>query len=136
VLLGFHHACLVAKDYQEAIHFYVDLLGFQVRRQSYSQSKKRKKLELFLNGVYVLEVFIYDDEAESIPPARGSGIDHLSFVAADIDRMLSYLSENGVKVSSIFEDKQSGEKYFFFYNKDGIKHEIFSASAPQEGLLE
>jgi glyoxylase I family protein len=132
MLSAFHHVCLVASDYQEAVHFYVDLLGFQVYRQSYSQSKKRKKMELFLNGVYVLEVFIYDDGAEGVFSDRGSRIDHLSFLTTDVDGMMSHLSRNGVEVSPIFWDKQSGDKYFFFYNKDGIKHEIFGADGEKQ----
>jgi glyoxylase I family protein len=132
MLLGLHHVCLIVSNYQEAIHLYVDLLGFRLYRQSYSQSKKRKKLELFLNGVYVLEIFVYDDTVENIQHIQMSGIDHLSFLTADVEKVRNYLSINGVKVSPVLVDEQSERKYFFFYNSDGTKHELFSAGDDAE----
>jgi glyoxylase I family protein len=55
------------------------------------------------------------------------GIDHLSFSVENVAQVRDHLIRNNVEVSPIFIDEQTGKEYAFFYNKDGLKHELFSA---------
>ena len=43
-----HHVAIIASDYEKSRHFYVDLLGFEVIRENYRESRGDYKLDLRL----------------------------------------------------------------------------------------
>ena len=51
-----HHVAIIASDYEKSRHFYVDLLGFEVVRENYRESRGDYKLDLKL-GDCELELF-------------------------------------------------------------------------------
>ena len=40
--LEFHHISVIASDYEEAVRFYVDYMGFEIFRESFSVNKNAK----------------------------------------------------------------------------------------------
>lgn len=124
--LAFHHVCLIASDYQEAKEFYIDLLGFALKRESYSRAKKRRKLELYLHESYLLEVFIYDAPPPATDVTTETGFAHMAFSVESVDKAVQALRGHGVKATDAVLDEQTGKQYAFFYNPDGIKHELYS----------
>ena len=51
-----HHVAIIASDYEKSRHFYVDLLGFEIVRENYRESRGDYKLDLKL-GDCELEIF-------------------------------------------------------------------------------
>lgn len=128
MILGFHHACLIADDREEAIRLYAGLLGMTVGCTTYSPEKKRWKLQFSLNGTYLLEVFVFDDPIEARHAQASAGLDHISFLVEDVFSCVTRLSAEGITVSPVMIDEQTGRLYAFFYHPNGIKHELYQSS--------
>ena len=41
-----HHVAIIASNYEQSKHFYVDLLGFEVIRENYRKERDSYKLDL------------------------------------------------------------------------------------------
>lgn len=63
-----HHVAIIVSDYEAAREFYVEKLGFRVKRENYRPERGDWKLDLRLSDTVELEIF-----AEKNPPARVSG---------------------------------------------------------------
>ena len=61
-----HHVAIIVSDYEAAREFYVEKLGFRVKRENYRPERGDWKLDLRLSDTVELEIF-----AEKNPPARG-----------------------------------------------------------------
>jgi hypothetical protein len=58
-LLGVHHIALICSDYAVSKAFYTEVLGLQVLREVYRAERDSYKLDLMVNGQYVLELFSF-----------------------------------------------------------------------------
>ncbi|MDD3260455.1 MAG: HAD-IA family hydrolase, partial [Oscillospiraceae bacterium] len=117
-LTAFHHVCVVAKEEAAALAFYTKGLGLEVMRTSYSENRHAKKLELALNGRYVLELFVPDQPA----PA---GFEHVSFLVRDLPCLLKTMRAGGCKTEGPKLDRATGKQYAFLYDPDGLKIELY-----------
>lgn len=127
--LEFHHICLIAPDYEEAVRFYVDYMGFDLFRESFSSNKNARKLELYSGGRYIAELFIKEDSVCTGVQADAElslpGFNHLSFLAEDVEQMLGRMSEKGVPVTEVKIDRITGKKYGFCWDPTGTKIEFY-----------
>lgn len=127
--LTFHHVCAVASDYRKAVEFYVECLGFEIYRESYSIHRNAKKLELYSNGRYVIELFVREDDRKvsdiGSEKADKTGLDHVSFILEDVEGTLIRLKAKNVRVSEVKKDISTGKKYGFCWDPDGIKIEFY-----------
>ena len=46
-----HHVAIIGSDYEKSKHFYVDLLGFQVIRETYRAERRDHKIDLQLDDL-------------------------------------------------------------------------------------
>ena len=127
--LEFHHICLIAPDYEEAVRFYVDYMGFDLFRESFSSNKNARKLELYSGCRYIAELFIKEDSVCTGVQADAElslpGFNHLSFLAEDVEQMLGRMSEKGVPVTEVKIDRITGKKYGFCWDPTGTKIEFY-----------
>lgn len=127
--LEFHHICVIASDYEEAVRFYVDYMGFEIFRESYSTNKNAKKLELYSGGRYIAELFIkeagtgrkQERAADTVVP----GFNHLSFLTEDVEYMVERMAGNNVPVTEVKTDRITGKKYAFCWDPEGTKIEFY-----------
>ena len=127
--LEFHHICLLAPNYEEAVRFYVDYMGFEIFRESFSVNKNAKKLELYSGGRYIAELFIREDgtnrkEDKTADPAL-PGFNHFSLLTDDVERMVERMSKNDVPVTEVKRDRITGKKYAFCWDPEGTKIEFY-----------
>ena len=124
--LVFHHVSIVAPDYRSAVEFYVDYLGLRIYGESYSYNRNARKLELYCRGEYVIELFVKEKRGSGLKiKEERSGLDHVAFLTEDVEEMLRYLKEKGVRVSEVREDMRTGRKYGFCQDPDGTKIEFY-----------
>ena len=127
--LEFHHISVIASDYEEAVRFYVDYMGFEIFRESFSVIKNAKKLELYSGGRYIAELFIREDgtnrkEDKTADPAL-PGFNHFSLLTDDVERMVERMSKNDVPVTEVKRDRITGKKYAFCWDPEGTKIEFY-----------
>ncbi len=124
-LKGVHHIAIICADYEKSKQFYTSVLGLQIVREIYRENRDSYKLDLALNGQYIIELFSFPN-----PPARTSqpescGLRHLAFEVADIEQAILEMSEKGVVFEPIRVDEFTQKKFTFFSDPDGLPLELY-----------
>lgn len=125
-LLGIHHVAILTDNYEKSKKFYTEVLGFQVMAETYRENRNSWKLDLALDGGYMIELFSFPDfrERASLPEAKG--LRHLAFSVADVEQARTFLLDKGVeKVEEIRIDELTGKKFLFFYDPNGQPLELY-----------
>jgi glyoxylase I family protein len=120
-----HHIAIICSDYGRSKDFYTRILGFSIVREVYREERRSYKLDLAMNGHYVIELFSFPD-----PPARPSrpeacGLRHLAFAVDDLERGVEELKMQGVKTEPIRIDEFTGKRFTFFADPDGLPLELY-----------
>lgn len=120
-----HHIAIIVSDYEQSKHFYTEVLGLELIAETYREARHSYKLDLGLNGRYVIELFSFPN-----PPARPSrpestGLRHLAFEVDDINATVQYLVEKGIAVEPIRTDELTGKRFTFIADPDGLPIEFY-----------
>ncbi len=124
-LTAVHHIAIIVSDYETSKRFYTETLGFSVLSEHYRAERESYKLDLALNGHYLIELFSFPN-----PPARPSrpealGLRHLAFAVPDLDAAIAHLNQRGVLTEPIRTDEQTGRRFTFFADPDGLPLELY-----------
>lgn len=113
-LQAVHHIAIICSDYEASKAFYTDLLGFTIIREVYREDRDSYKLDLALNGAYIIELFSFPDAPErpSYPEARG--LRHLAFEVMNIKNAVDELRHYGIEVEDIRTDPYTSRRFTFF----------------------
>jgi len=124
-LAAIHHIAIICADYQQSKKFYTEILGLEVLRETYREERHSYKLDLLLNGHYVIELFSFPDPPErpSLPEARG--LRHLAFKVRDLDKAVGFLKEKGIPAEPIRIDEMTGKRFTFFSDPDDLPLELY-----------
>jgi len=120
-----HHIANICSDYQRSKSFYVDILGLEIIRETYRAERKSYKLDLGLNGEYILELFSFPD-----PPKRPSrpdalGLRHLAFEVDNVEETVLALRKKGIEVEPIRVDGNTHKKFTFIADPDDLPIEFY-----------
>ena len=119
-----HHIAIIASDYNKAKEFYVDKLGFKVKREV--ERKEREDFIIFLDGGENIEIELF---IEKNPPKRltrpeARGLRHLAFRVDDIYKSVEELKKRGIETEEIRIDPLNGKHMTFFFDPDGLPLEL------------
>lgn len=119
-----HHIAIIASDYDKAKEFYVDKLGFKVKREV--ERKEREDFIIFLDGGENIEIELF---IEKNPPKRltrpeARGLRHLAFRVDDIYKSVEELKKRGIETEEIRIDPLNGKHMTFFFDPDGLPLEL------------
>ncbi|MDH7462030.1 VOC family protein [Chitinophagaceae bacterium 26-R-25] len=125
-LQNVHHIAIICSDYATSKDFYVNKLGLSVMQEVYRKERNSYKLDLALNGHYVIELFSFPN-----PPSRPSrpeacGLRHLAFLVDDIEATIADLTAKGIETEPVRVDEYTGKKFTFFADPDGLPLELYS----------
>lgn len=125
MLKKIHHIAIICSDYQKSKDFYVNKLGLEILAEVYRKERDSYKLDLALNGEYIIELFSFPN-----PPGRTSrpeacGLRHLAFVVDDVEKTKFDLENKGIISEPIRIDEFTGKKFTFFEDPDGLPLEIY-----------
>lgn len=118
-----HHIAIIGKDYEKSKHFYVDLLGFRIIRESKRENKNDYKIDLS-SGDIELELFIKPNSPDRISYPEASGLRHLAFKVDDVEDTVKSLNLKGIETEPIRLDEFTNKKMTFFTDPDGLPLEI------------
>lgn len=126
-LKSVHHIAIICSDYQRSKLFYTDVLGFTVDREVYRSERDSYKLDLSLNGNYVIELFSFPN-----PPARTSrpeacGLRHLAFEVDDLHAAVAYFKSKGIDPEPVRTDNITGKNFTFFSDPDDLPIELYES---------
>lgn len=125
LLKQIHHIAIICSDYKRSKHFYTDILGLEVVREVYRAERQSYKLDLSLDGQYVIELFSFPSPPPrpSYPEARG--LRHLAFAVSDLEQMVSHLSAHGISSEPIRIDEFTGKRFTFIADPDDLPIEFY-----------
>ncbi|MBC7553111.1 MAG: VOC family protein [Taibaiella sp.] len=120
-----HHIAVICTCYERSKAFYTNILGLEILRETYREERRSYKLDLALNGDYIIELFSFP-----APPARPSrpeaaGLRHLAFEVNDIAGAVENLNAKGIATEEIRTDGLTNKKITFFSDPDGLPIEIY-----------
>lgn len=122
-----HHIAIIGSDYEVSKRFYTEVLGLTVIQEVYRAERQSYKLDLALNGQYVIELFSFPN-----PPARPSrpeatGLRHLAFAVADVQETVDALQKHGIEAEPIRIDELTGKTFTFIADPDGLPIEFYAS---------
>ena len=120
-----HHIAIICSDYEKSKRFYTEILGFEIINEVYRKERASYKLDLSLNGSYLIELFSFPT-----PPARqtrpeATGLRHISFGVKNIEKSIEFLNSENVLTEPVRIDEYTEKKFTFFTDPDNLPIEIY-----------
>ena len=120
-----HHIAVICSDYQASRAFYTEILGLQIMNESWREEKKSWKLDLALNGEYLIELFSFPEPPARLTNPEALGARHIAFEVDDVELAVAELTRKGVKVEAIRTDPETGLNFTFIKDPDGLPLELY-----------
>jgi glyoxylase I family protein len=125
VLHSLHHIAIICSDYERSKKFYTEILGFTIIREVYRAERQSYKLDLSLNGQYIVELFSFPDPPARVSRPEATGLRHIAFGVEDVEKAKKELEAKGVVLESIRIDEFTQKKFTFFSDPDGLPIELY-----------
>ncbi|WP_431025004.1 SMU1112c/YaeR family gloxylase I-like metalloprotein [Halomonas sp. H5] len=124
-LAGIHHVALITADYPRAKHFYLEVLGAEVIRETYRPERGSHKLDLCLAPGIRLELFSFPDPPERPSYPEACGLRHLALATPDLEACIAGLQAKGITPEAVRVDALTGARFAFFSDPDGTPIELY-----------
>ena len=125
MISGVHHIAIICSDYERSKAFYTEVLGMKAVREVYREERRSYKLDLELNGQYVVELFSFPDPLQRPSRPEATGLRHLAFKVDNINGEINWLNINGIATEPVRIDEFTGRRYTFFADPDGLPLELY-----------
>ncbi|WP_418510113.1 VOC family protein [Corallibacter sp.] len=120
-----HHIAIICSDYEKSKRFYTEVLGFEISHEVYRAERDSYKLDLSLNGVYLIELFSFPNPPQRVSRPEATGLRHISFGVKDVDGTRDFLASRGVDSEPVRIDEFTGKRFTFFSDPDNLPIEIY-----------
>jgi glyoxylase I family protein len=124
-ILGVHHIAIICRDYQRSKEFYTGVLDFEIMGEQFRPERNSWKLDLGLNGVYLIELFSFLDPPPRVSNPEAAGLRHLAFAVADLAASIASLHLKGIETEPVRKDPYTGKCFTFFQDPDGLPIELY-----------
>ena len=126
-LLGVHHLAIICTDYAASKAFYTEVLGLEILAETYRAERASYKLDLALNGQYLIELFSFPSPPPRASQPEAAGLRHLAFAVPDVAAAAAHLASLGVPCEPTRVDELTGRRFTFFADPDGLPLEFYEA---------
>ena len=120
-----HHIAIIAGDYERSKRFYTEILGLQVIREVFREERNSWKLDLSLQGHYIIELFSFPGAPPRPSRPEAQGLRHLAFSVDNLETSMAELLASGVPSEPVRVDPYTGKKFTFFSDPDGLPLELY-----------
>ncbi|UZD73882.1 SMU1112c/YaeR family gloxylase I-like metalloprotein [Bacillus siamensis] len=127
MLKSIHHIAIICSDYEKSKAFYTETLGFGIIKETYRKERGSYKLDLALDGTYVIELFSFPDPPERPTRPEAAGLRHLAFTVNDLEAAIRELKEKGIDTEPVRTDPLTGKHFTFFFDPDKLPLELYEA---------
>lgn len=124
-LLRVHHIAIICSNYEASKKFYIDVLRLEVIQEVYRAERDSFKLDLALNGSYVIELFSFANPPKRVSRPEAAGMRHLAFSVTNLEVSVAALKARGVVVEPIRVDEYTSKRFTFFADPDGLPIELY-----------
>ena len=120
-----HHIAVICSNYQRSKEFYTAILGFTIQREVYRKARQSYKLDLSLNGKYIIELFSFPIPPPRVSGPEAAGLRHIAFSVDDIDEAVHALAQKNIYTEPIRTDEFTGRRFTFFIDPDNLPIELY-----------
>lgn len=120
-----HHIAIICSDYEKSKHFYVEVLRLEIIREIYREERASYKLDLALNGDYIIELFSFPNPPSRPSRPEATGLRHLAFEVDDLDRIVAHLEKNQIEMEAIRTDEFTNKRFLFIADPDQLPIEFY-----------
>lgn len=120
-----HHIAIICSNYPVSKVFYTEILGLEILQETYREPRQSHKLDLALNGTYILELFSFPNPPKRPSRPEATGLRHLAFEVANIQEEIDRLNALGVPTEPIRTDEFTGKQFTFLADPDNLPIELY-----------
>ncbi|WP_273568627.1 SMU1112c/YaeR family gloxylase I-like metalloprotein [Maribacter halichondriae] len=124
-LNSIHHIAIICSNYQKSKTFYTEVLGLTIIKETYRAERESYKLDLALNGAYVIELFSFPNPPKRPSRPESCGMRHLAFEVDNIEKCISELNSKDIWPEPIRIDEMTQKKFTFFSDPDDLPIELY-----------
>ncbi|MEW5676091.1 VOC family protein [Flavobacterium enshiense] len=122
-----HHTAIICSDYEKSKFFYTQILGLEIIQEIYREERQSFKLDLALNGIYVLELFSFPNPPKRVSRPEATGLRHLAFEVNDIEITRNLILSQNIDAELIRIDEYTGKPFFFIADPDDLPIEFYAS---------
>jgi len=125
MLKSIHHIAIICSDIEVSKRFYTEILGLEIIREVYREERQSWKVDLALNGNYVIELFSFPDSPQRVSRPEALGLRHIAFGVEKLDSMARILESKGISSEPIRIDEYTGKRFIFIEDPDRLPIELY-----------
>jgi glyoxylase I family protein len=120
-----HHIAIICSNYEKSKDFYTNTLGLTILKEVYREQRQSYKLDLALNGIYIIELFSFPNSPARPSRPESCGLRHLAFSVNNIQESVAALTAKGIELEPIRIDEFTNKQFTFFADPDGLPIELY-----------
>jgi glyoxylase I family protein len=120
-----HHIAIICANYEASKRFYVDILGLKIIRETYRRERDSYKLDLSLNGAYIIELFSFPNPPKRPSRPEATGLRHLAFEVDHLEDIINHLAQFQIAVEPIRIDEITNKRFTFTADPDLLPIEFY-----------
>ncbi|MDP5199545.1 VOC family protein [Flavobacterium sp. DG2-3] len=120
-----HHIAILCSDYEKSKYFYTQILGLTIIREIYREERQSYKLDLALNGTYVVELFSFPNPPQRPSRPEAVGLRHLAFEVINLEETIAFLDSNNIESEPIRIDETTEKRFTFISDPDLLPIEFY-----------
>ena len=120
-----HHVAIICSNYKKSKEFYTEILGFEIEQEIYREKRGSYKLDLTLNGQYLIELFSFPKPPNRLSYPEATGLRHIAFGVKNLDLWVEYLASKDIKIEGIRIDEFTDKKFTFLNDPDNLPIELY-----------
>jgi glyoxylase I family protein len=120
-----HHIAILCSDYEKSKTFYTEILGLTMIREIYREERRSYKLDLALNGTYIVELFSFPDPPKRPSRPEAAGLRHLAFEVINLDETIAFLNTKNIDSEPIRIDETTEKRFTFIADPDELPIEFY-----------
>ena len=125
MLTKVHHIAIICSNYQRSKIFYTEVLKLQIVREVYREDRSSYKLDLALNGEYIIELFSFPNPPKRSSKPEAQGLRHLAFQVTNLDEIIAHLDKHNIQSEHIRVDEFTNKRYTFIADPDELPIEFY-----------
>ena len=100
-------------------------MGLDIIREVYRENRQSYKLDLELNGTYIIELFSFPDPPQRVSRPEAAGLRHLAFEVDDLEKVIAHLEKFKIEVEPIRIDEFTDKRFTFIADPDNLPIEFY-----------
>ena len=125
ILNKIHHIAIICSNYDVSKQFYTAVIGLEILNETYRAERDSFKLDLALNGNYVVELFSFPNPPKRPSRPEATGLRHLAFEVNNLTEVVFKMNSLNIDIEPIRIDEFTNKKFTFIADPDGLPIEFY-----------